>query len=49
MAQALTTAFEAVKTDVTGMLTNILPIAAGIAGGFIAVKLGFKYFKGLAK
>nr|DAP46340.1 MAG TPA: major coat protein [Inoviridae sp.] len=27
----------------------ILPIAAGIAGGFIAVKLGFKYFKGLAK
>lgn len=46
---AMETAFGAVKTDVLGVVTKALPIGLGIAGIFIAVRLGIKFFKGVTK
>jgi len=49
MAASMQTAFTAVKTDFSSAVTVIAPIALGIAGIFIAWKLGFKFFKSLTK
>lgn len=49
MTTSMQTAFTAVKTDFSSAVTVIAPIALGIAGIFIAWKLGFKFFKSLTK
>lgn len=43
------TAIKAIQTDATGMITTALPVALSIAGIFIAVKLGVKFFRSVAK
>ena len=44
----LGTAFDAIKTDVMGVIAVALPVAAGLVGTFLAVKMGIKFFKGVA-
>ena len=52
MSDALTTAFQTalqtVQTDVTGMVTTALPIGLGIAGLFMAIRLGIGFFRSIA-
>lgn len=52
-ASAIQTAFDsaikAIQTDTTGMIQTAMPVALGIAGIFIAVKLGVKFFRSVAK
>ena len=43
MASGLTT----VASDMTGMITSLLPIALGVVGTGLAVMFGIKYFKKL--
>ena len=42
---ALSTAFGQIKTDAFSMMGTALPIALGIIGAVLAVKLGIKFFK----
>ena len=49
MTAGMQTAFSQVKTDFSSAVGVIAPIALGIAGIFIAWKLGFKFFKSLTK
>lgn len=46
---AFDTAIKSIQTDATGMITTALPVALSIAGIFIAVKLGVKFFRSVAK
>jgi len=46
---AFGTAIGTIQTDVMSFVTVGLPVALGIAGTFIAVKLGIKFFKSVAK
>ena len=46
---AFDTAIKAIQTDSMSMITTALPVALGIAGVFIAVKLGIKFFRSVAK
>ena len=48
MLEAFTKAFTQVKTDVVGMVTTALPIALGIMGLFLAIRLGIGFFKSVA-
>lgn len=49
LVTAYTTAIGLIKTDVTSFITAGLPVALAIVGTFIAVKLGIKFFKSVAK
>lgn len=49
MTTSMQTAFTGVKTDFSSAVGVIAPIALGIAGIFIAWKLGFRFFKSLTK
>lgn len=44
---AMTTAFQAVQTNVTSMITASAPFALGIIGTVLAVSIGVKVFKKL--
>lgn len=46
---ALTTWGTGLMSDVSGTIGVLIPSALGIAGIFVAVKLGVKFFKGVAK
>lgn len=46
---AFDTAVKAIQSDTMSMITVALPVALGIAGVFIAVKLGIKFFRSVAK
>lgn len=46
---AFDTAVKAIQSDSMSMITVALPVALGIAGVFIAVKLGIKFFRSVAK
>lgn len=48
MKDALTTAFDGVKTDAVSFMSIALPAALGIMGIVIAVSLGIKFFKKFA-
>lgn len=48
MKTALGDAFTGVANDVTSIATIALPVALSIAGLFIAVKLGVKFFKSVS-
>ena len=48
MKTALANAFEGVGADVVSIATTALPYAIGIAGLFLAVRLGIRFFKSVA-
>lgn len=45
MTTAVDTAFKAIKSDVTSMMTTALPVALAIVGIGLAITLGVKFFK----
>ena len=45
LKSAMSTAFGQIKTDAFSMMGTALPIALGIIGAVLAVKLGIKFFK----
>lgn len=49
LSSAFETALGTVQTDVLSYVTTALPVGLAIAGTFIAVKLGVKFFKSIAK
>lgn len=48
MKTALETAFNSIKTDVFDVMGVALPIGLGIAGVFIAIRLGIGFFRSIA-
>lgn len=46
---ALTTAFDGVKSDALGIMGVALPAALGIVSAVLAVRIGIKFFKSVAK
>lgn len=46
---ALSTGFSAIATNVTSVLTTIVPIALGIVGMVWVVRKGVGWFKSLSK
>lgn len=48
MKNAVTTALNGVSADVFEIMAVALPIGLGIAGVFIAVRLGVNFFRSLA-
>lgn len=49
LVTSLTTAISSTATSIMGAMGDILPVALPIAGGVIAVTLGIKFFKRIAK
>lgn len=49
LTTAMKTAFETVQTNAMSIITVALPVAVGIAGIFIAVRLGMRFFKSFSK
>lgn len=45
MTTAVDTAFKAIKSDVSNMMTTALPVALAIVGIGLAITLGVKFFK----
>ena len=45
MTTAVDTAFKAIKSDVSSMMTTALPVALAIVGIGLAITLGVKFFK----
>ncbi len=48
MEQALTSAFNGISEDVFYIMGAALPVGLGIAGVFIAIKLGVRFFRSIA-
>lgn len=48
MKTALSDAFTGVANDVISIATIALPVALSIAGLFIAIRLGIKFFKSVS-
>lgn len=48
MKTAYTAALQGVQTDVSTMVTIALPIALGIVGLFLAIRLGIGFFRSIA-
>lgn len=46
---SLSTGFTAIATNVTSVLTTIVPIALGIVGMVWVVRQGVKWFKSLSR
>lgn len=49
LVTAFETAIGTIQTDVLSFVAAAVPVALGIAGTFIAVKLGVRFFKSIAK
>jgi len=49
MLVAFTTALGTIQTDVLGYVQAALPVALVIVGTFMAIKLGIRFFKSVAK
>ena len=49
MTTALTDAFNGVKSDVLSMIETSLPIGLAIMGTVLAITLGVKFFRKVAK
>ena len=45
ISTALTTSFGSVGTELTGIISSVLPIALPIVGGVMVVVIGIKIFK----
>lgn len=48
MKTAFTTALSGISADVFDMIATALPIGLGIAGVFLAVRLGVNFFRSVA-
>lgn len=48
MKTALEAAFNSIKADVFDVMGTALPIGLGIAGVFIAIRLGIGFFRSIA-
>lgn len=48
MKQALTSAFNGVSADVFEIMGVALPVGLGIAGVFMAIRLGVNFFRSIA-
>ena len=48
MTAAFTTALDAVKGDVSAMVTLALPVGLAIMGLFLAIRLGIGFFRSIA-
>lgn len=48
MKTALDTAFKGISADVFDVMGTALPIGLGIAGVFIAIRLGIGFFRSIA-
>lgn len=48
ITQAFSTALTTIQTDAMSMISTALPPALVIAGTFIVVRLGVKFFKSVA-
>lgn len=46
---AFETAITAVKTDALSMITAAVPVALAIGASVLAIRLGWKFFKSMAK
>lgn len=49
ITEAAGTAMSGIQTNVLSFIAAAVPVALGIAGTFIAVKLGVRFFKSVAK
>ena len=49
LTTALTSAMSTVSTDFFSIAGAVLPIALGIGGAMLALRLGYKVFKSFAK
>ncbi|HCQ6135217.1 TPA: hypothetical protein OL464_003719 [Clostridioides difficile] len=49
VSTAIATSLTPVKTDSLATLSAVAPIGILIGGGYLVWKLGWKFFKGLAK
>lgn len=49
LTAALSAAFTGVQTDVLGIVEMALPIGLGIVAVIMGIKIGVKFFKGIAK
>lgn len=49
MKEAFSTAFNAIKADVTSVVITALPVGLGIMGLFLAVRLGINFFRSIAR
>lgn len=48
MKTAMEAGFNGVSADVFSVMSIALPIGIGIAGAFMAVRLGFNFFRSIA-
>lgn len=48
MKEAFSTAIDAIKTDVTGMIVLAMPAGLSIMGIGLAVRLGINFFRSIA-
>lgn len=48
MKEALVDAFNGISADVFEIMAVALPIGLGIAGVFLAIRLGINFFRGIA-
>ncbi len=46
---ALSTALTGIKTDVTGVIATVAPIAVSIMGIFLVWKYGLRFFKTISR
>lgn len=49
MKTALTTAFQGVASDVSTIVSTALPIGLGIMGLVLAIHIGIRFFRSVAK
>lgn len=49
MLSAFSTALGTIQSDVVSMISVAIPIALAIVGIFIAIRLGVKFFRSIAK
>lgn len=47
--EALTTAMSTVASDMTGAVTDMVPIAATVLGAVLVITIGYKAFKRFSK
>lgn len=49
VAGTLGTAFSGVTSDVMSTITTVLPFALAIVGAVLAIRIGIRFFKSVAK
>ena len=48
-AEAFSSAISGVQTDIMSFIGTALPVALGVAGAVLAIRFGWKFFKGMTK